>query len=1581
MYPLFDLVRLLSVQQDTESLAERHPYIVQFAWRQVEDLSLLALICSNGHVLIRWSVHGQRSEMKLLPWLEDRPIVASCFDPSATWLLVITTQLDMFIVPALALMDPESKVNQLWKVDDATHIKFKKAKGFPSALCWWHTFTGIEVAIIGTTLGEIFFVDLSSKHLLTSTSIQSYVVKFDLVYDDHQLLTYLLVTSKKGSQWKLLLEKNNRSEWSEDHHLATGKSSEDDQFHYIVSIIDQAAGYQDLFWPVYFPQFGRSVQLSAQYAKGRQLIAAQCCRTCSYQIYDCSIQHSPLFVYKLPLGAHNTVFTDRIIFLNTWQNGKKLFLLSNQKAETLLDSDQALNPDAIIQTFDLPCEEKVLGIVKINFPFYWHEKQEASLGLSEAELCSDLSPHSIHISRHTVFDGCLVITDAAVYECRPRISPERYFLELALHPLDSSNVDSLAVSLGLDFNNLFALAADHLLTRGHFNHAVRLFKMAKYPYVKRVATFASYGRISEVMTYVQYIMKRSNQDLNTSEAKQLADIAFHGFVYQIQKDGMQDNDLVSSFREFLQSNFLYNELEALKILAEWRWTNLLLEVAKARGLVVEGLELMIQHGIYNVDVSFWKDLVQKGFGAYLAHIGQGVFLHCLSAEDLVDLMCLRPPLAVLQVDILHLHLRKLDIERLIKLAETFDPSKSAVKGHLACHQVARGRTFSQGSMSSLLSLNFGENPNLDVSYAATQRMVDFFFDILLVLNKKRDKLIKPSELNKDLQPRPLIPEPVSFVEDKSKKSEKKLLYQSTLIGCGTYHVALVRNGDLYVWGRARAGCLGHGDITVEDSILPVSRVETIHMLKIRVLAVACGGEHILALSSQGVYSWGSSKYGQVGVGTRHRYSRPMLVEALSNERCVKVDCGQYHSIVLTEEGKVYTWGWGIHGQLGHGDAESLLVPTPVTSLSTVKEIRSIQIAAGYAHSLVLNQQGDVYAFGCGYFGQLGLGHGQKRSLPTHVPLPEKISVVATKSFHSLAVTQDSNVYMWGVHPNVVRYTAQMNRRSHQGLESSDEINGDYLNPILVDTSNVAGKIIEVSCGNYHSLLLTSDGTVYSWGRNTDGQLGFVSYQNVLCPTQVTAISDTNIVHIHSGSDYNIAVNNNGELWGWGKNDYGQLIHPTDKENTARRKPKSILNRDDAEKGSATSVRVPISLQGIPSRKGANFNVSGSPDSVFGSDDSSQIGRLNIIIPDLASVGHTKYGRQVVPVLLRYIPEWCQSINLLQKCIHHKDWKMAIDITLHMKQYSQALAFHLMMIGDAVDDLKKEVAVQLSIQVLEFYISRLVNQEMPVSSKDGCIHFALLQVLSHWNKYSLSSANLEKFFDQYFDSLAPCLGSILLRDESLMDEFYSSLRSSDQPRATSYQYKVTFSTTFLLKLVSNIIHKIHTEVNKPSPKTSLVVKKMLQAFNERAMSGIMPSDKLIPHFQLWNDIVQNIRKMSVAHPSVAISYPELQHLQLTSALATNANSTDSDHHLADNLPSTSSTEQKPPVLPSKIVAFTCGHHFLEQSFKNDTLVNLNIQLAKDQRLPRAAVLLTECYSKFGLLPLACPRCVMQTISTI
>eukprot|EP00106_Octopus_bimaculoides_P003264 XP_014770706.1 PREDICTED: uncharacterized protein LOC106869467 [Octopus bimaculoides] len=1236
MYSLFQLVRLLTVEQDTDSPTDFQPNIAQFAWRQARDTSLLALVCSNGHLLIYWSVPGQRPKSRLLPWLEQRPIVSLCFDPSATWLLVITTQIDMFIIPALSLMDPQSKVDATWKRDDATHIRFKKPKGFPSALCWWHTLTGYDVAIVGTSLGELVFVNLHTKRVLANTSIQSYIVKLDLIFDDEQVSRHLLVTSKKGSQWQLLLEKLNRSEWYQEIELVSKSSllSADDTYSNVVSIIDRAAGYQDLFWPVYFPQFGRSIQLSPQYAKGRQLVAAHCCRTCSYQIYDCSIQRSPLYIYKLPLGAHNTVFTDRLIFLNTWQDGKKLFLLANQKAETFPGSEQNLSPESVLQTFDLPCEEKVLGIVKQSYPFYWHDKQESSMNLSPAELMSDLSPYSVPISHHSVLDGCLVITECAVYECRPRISPERYFFQLALHPTDCVHVDHFAVSLGLDYNQLFQLATDHLLTKGHFTHALRLFKMAKSSYVKRVASLASYGCIQEMMTYVQYILKKGGEEVTTQESKRLSDIALYGFIYLIKSGRAKNPNLISAFREFLLSNFFYNETNALKVLAEWRWPTLLLEVGKARGLIVESLELLLQHSLYNVEFSLWKDLVQKGFGAYLCHVGHGVFLLCLSPEELVDLLCVRPQLAVLQVDMLQQHVRKLDTDRLMKLAEVFDPSKHIVRGHLRCQRVRSERTFSQTSRSSLVSQNFGEMPNPEMSLASTQKMVDFFFDLLLLLNKRRDSEMSSANLCRELQPRPFISEHLTFAEEMATKSESFLSLQPSFIGCGNGYVAMVRNGDLYTWGKSNSGCLGHGDLTSEDTVMPVSRVETLHMLKICVTSVTCGGEHILALSSQGVYSWGSSKYGQVGVGAYHHYyTRPMLVESLSSECCVSLVCGQYHSVALTNDGKVFTWGWGVHGQLGHGDAENQSVPKLISCLPTAKEIRTIQLAAGYAHTMVLSQQGDVYSFGCGYFGQLGLGQRQKKSVPSHITLPEKISYIAANFFSSVAVTQDSSVYCWGIHPNIIRYAAQMSRRA-PGQEAADGFGDDYLSPLLVDTSNVLGKIVQVSCGSYHFVLLTSDGVVYTWGRNTDGQLGFVSYQNISFPTQVTAISDVHISHVYSGSDFNVALNSDGEVWGWGRNDTGQLLHLI-KEKGVRVRPKAILNRDDVQQGNATHVRVPILLPGVPSAKGGTLYVShdhSSNGALFDSEDFYQMSQIKI--PDLSSVGLLRYGRQVVPVLLR-----------------------------------------------------------------------------------------------------------------------------------------------------------------------------------------------------------------------------------------------------------------------------------------------------------------------------------------------------------
>lgn len=127
---------------------------------------------------------------------------------------------------------------------------------------------------------------------------------------------------------------------------------------------------------------------------------------------------------------------------------------------------------------------------------------------------------------------------------------------------------------------------------------------------------------------------------------------------------------------------------------------------------------------------------------------------------------------------------------------------------------------------------------------------------------------------------------------------------------------------------------------------------------------------------------------------------PVFVSSLANETIIAISAGQYHSLALTDSGKLYTWGWGVHGQLGHGDVEDVRTPKQVEFF---KETKIAQIAAGHAHSLVLTTNGIVYAFGSNFFGQLGLGTNKKYNSPQQVKIPEKISLISTKYFQSVSI--------------------------------------------------------------------------------------------------------------------------------------------------------------------------------------------------------------------------------------------------------------------------------------------------------------------------------------------------------------------------------------------------------------------------------------------------------------------------------------------------------------------------------------------------------------------------------------------------
>ena len=115
--------------------------------------------------------------------------------------------------------------------------------------------------------------------------------------------------------------------------------------------------------------------------------------------------------------------------------------------------------------------------------------------------------------------------------------------------------------------------------------------------------------------------------------------------------------------------------------------------------------------------------------------------------------------------------------------------------------------------------------------------------------------------------------------------------------------------------------------------------------------VAAGKQHSLALTEAGVYAWGDNRFGQLGVGKAvARSSTPRLVPGLG--RAVGVACGQFHSLARDEEGRVMTWGWGVHGQLGLGGIEDSGRPVLVRALANH---RVVSIGAGYAHSVVLTR--------------------------------------------------------------------------------------------------------------------------------------------------------------------------------------------------------------------------------------------------------------------------------------------------------------------------------------------------------------------------------------------------------------------------------------------------------------------------------------------------------------------------------------------------------------------------------------------------------------------------------------------------
>ncbi|KAG2617793.1 PH, RCC1 and FYVE domains-containing protein 1-like [Panicum virgatum] len=349
-----------------------------------------------------------------------------------------------------------------------------------------------------------------------------------------------------------------------------------------------------------------------------------------------------------------------------------------------------------------------------------------------------------------------------------------------------------------------------------------------------------------------------------------------------------------------------------------------------------------------------------------------------------------------------------------------------------------------------------------------------------------------------------------------KPLESDVVLDVQQIACGSRHIALTtRQGEVFAWGEELGGRLGHG--TDAD----ISRPKLVEALAVsNVEYIACGEFHTCAVTASGdLYTWGDGYYnaGLLGHGAGTSHWLPKQVSGpLEGIQILSVACGSWHSALTTSSGKVFTFGDGTFGALGHGNHESVAYPKEVETLSG---FRTMKVACGLWHSAAIvetnNQTGvnvvsrKLYTWGAGDKNLLGHGDKDARLVPTCVQsiVDYNFHQVACGHSMTIALATSGHVFAMGSSSN-----GQLGNPKSDGKQ-----------PSLVQ-DKLSGELVEeIACGSCHVAVLTSRSEVYTWGMGANGRLGHGGVEDKKKPTLVEALKDRHVKSIACGSNFTTCI--------------------------------------------------------------------------------------------------------------------------------------------------------------------------------------------------------------------------------------------------------------------------------------------------------------------------------------------------------------------------------------------------------------------------------------------------------------------------
>lgn len=289
-------------------------------------------------------------------------------------------------------------------------------------------------------------------------------------------------------------------------------------------------------------------------------------------------------------------------------------------------------------------------------------------------------------------------------------------------------------------------------------------------------------------------------------------------------------------------------------------------------------------------------------------------------------------------------------------------------------------------------------------------------------------------------------------------------------------------------------------------------------------SASCGDEHTALMTEKGkVYVFGSNNWGQLGLGHTRTIEKPTCIRSLSSEIVTLVACGRNHTLVYTQDNKLFGFGSNSDYQLAEQSLTSSESPIQIDT----KALGKIeQIGAGADFSAVLTEKGTVYVWGSNAEGQLGLGKViNEATEPTLLQMPAVIKSMGCGYYHTALVSKSGELYTFG---------------EDEFGKLGDRGTGDHCLPCSVKFS-VPVIVEKVACGGSHTAFVSGDKLAYTFGGGFHGQLGHgEDMLETVTPKLVEYFRGQKVSQIHCGENFSSVVLENGSLYTFGDGRKGKL---------------------------------------------------------------------------------------------------------------------------------------------------------------------------------------------------------------------------------------------------------------------------------------------------------------------------------------------------------------------------------------------------------------------------------------------------------